>query len=241
MCLIIVKKRGTKVTSELYKSISRSYALRNKDGFGFSIKKPNSDIYISKGYLNLKSFILAIKSHRPSTGDELMIHLRKVSAGKKNVENCHPYVCSDKHDEIIQEEGYVKKPVMSHNGTFIKYSYDKDHSDTYLFVKNVLSDINMANILKYLNKKDYTSSISLFIQTSRVAIMYPNINKKFNNPLCMLGKWEFDELSGLYFSNTSYLGDNCPQHGENFKNMPYWEKEERKTKNKQIRMPLVMD
>lgn len=221
MCLIIVKKKGTIITNELYKSISRSYSLRNRDGFGFSIKKPNKDIYISKGYMDLKSFINAIKSHKPHKRDEIMIHLRKVSAGARNIENCHPYVCSNIHDEIVTEEGYVKKGVMSHNGTIHKYGRDKIFSDTYLFVKDNLDDANMLTILSYLNKKDKTSMIAPLISGSRIAIMHPKSNTGLNIPITMLGDWIHDDLSGLYFSNTSFLGDNCPKHGDNFPKSGY--------------------
>jgi len=221
MCLIIIKKKGIEITNELYKSISRSYSLRNRDGFGFSIKKPNKDIYISKGYMDLKSFINAIKSHKPNKKDEIMIHLRKVSAGARNIENCHPYVCSNIHDEIVTEEGYVKKGVMSHNGTIHKYGTNKVFSDTYLFVKDNLDDPNMLTILSYLQKKEKMLMINPLITGSRIAIMHPKSKTGLNTPITMLGDWVHDKLSGLYFSNTSFLGDNCPKHGTNFPKIGY--------------------
>jgi hypothetical protein len=207
MCLIIVKKRGVSVTAELYRSIARSYNLRNRDGLGFAIKKLDK-IYISKGYEDLSDFIHALKSHSPKKSDELIIHLRKVSAGQKSIENCHPYVCSQSIDEVTTEEGYVDRPVVAHNGTISLYTYSKIYSDTVMFILEKLGKLGYPRVLKYLNKEE-PQLVSSLIGTSKLAIMFP-----MKETIGVIGRGWITEKNGLIFSNTSYLGDNCPTHGK---------------------------
>lgn len=210
MCLIIVKKSGTPVSPELFKSIARSYYLRNSDGMGFSIKK-NGKVYLSKGYFDLKLFIKTIKSFNPKTNDELLIHLRKVSSGIRNKSNCHPYVCS-KGESILQEEGWVDQPVIAHNGTFVKFKDDSGNSDTYNFIQHYLSDNIFVNILPYLAKKDpfYVNSL---LNQSRVAIMYPKI-ENISKTILLLGRdWIECKSTGLFYSNESYKGKPYNMYG----------------------------
>ncbi len=213
MCLIIIKKKGVKVTPELYKGIARSYHLRNKDGMGFSIKKGQS-IYISKGYFDLKKFIHAIKSHSPDTKDELLIHLRKVSAGVKSKNNCHPVICSTDSDEVLREEGYTTDPVVAHNGTMYKFrKHNSVFSDTLYFVKDFAGNPDMPKIIAYLYKVSPSIVNYIIGERSKLGIMYPN-----NTPISMIGQgWIHNKSTGLHFSNTSYKGENCSTHGKNRK------------------------
>lgn len=216
MCLIAVKKRNVPLSSEFFKSLVRSYQLRNKDGSGFAIKKLDGRIYISKGYFTIRDLINAIKSHNVQKQDELMVHLRKVSAGKKNIDNCHPYVCGKTEEEILTEEGYVNYPVLSHNGTITKYvNHNSYYSDTYNFVKQKVSKVGYARALSYFNRHE-PIMVNNLINHSRLAIMFPG-----NEVISLIGNWEYDTKTKIYYSNTSYLGDKCTTHGKFAKSYNY--------------------
>lgn len=208
MCLIAVKKRGVYPSPEFYKGLVKSFNLRNKDGCGFAIKKKNR-IYISKGYFSINELIDSIKSHNLKKEDELMVHLRKVSAGGKDIDNCHPFVCSDKTDEILKEEGYVDKPVVAHNGTIAKYiRHGSPFSDTFWYVKEKLSKVGYPRVLAYLSRHEPTV-VSNMVSGSRLAIMFPG-----NEVISLIGDWKKDESTGIYYSNTSYRGNRCEIHGD---------------------------
>lgn len=201
MCLIIAKKAGVPHTPEIYKSVAASYNLRNQDGFGFALKR-GGRIYMSKGYFNLGEFIKKLKFYKPRTEDELMVHLRKVSAGDKNEENCHPYVCSTMDEVINTLEGYVKLPVVSHNGTFqnyIKYNTMSKNSDTFNFVKELLGEKDMPEIVHKLVQMKQENLIMRH-NSSRLCIMHPG-----KIPMTIIGDW-ITEKSGILYSNDSYKG-----------------------------------
>jgi len=208
MCLIIVKKEGDDVTSFLNKSTIEAFNLRNKDGLGFSIKRDNK-IYLSKGYFKISNFLKAIKNFNVQKNDELIVHLRKVSVGDKSVINCHPYVCDI--DNITQEEGYSKYPVIAHNGTFREYSLmnKSNDTDTILKIKNELVKPNLLNLLYECYKIDPVYAERLIkLDTNKLAIMFPE------KPILLLGKWVYEKEHQLWYSNTNYLGDECPTHGK---------------------------
>jgi glutamine phosphoribosylpyrophosphate amidotransferase len=212
MCIIAVKKRGVTPTSEFYRSLIRAYNLRNKDGAGFALKKRDGRIYLSKGYFNIKEFFDSLKSHNITKEDELLVHLRVVSAGEKSVENCHPFVCSKQLDELLTEEGWVNKPVMAHNGTIFKYKrHTSAYSDTINFIKEKAHSLPYLNALITLNKLE-TATVNSIIENSRIAIMHPG---KYS--ISLLGNWIHNEKTGIYYSNTNYLGDKCPTHGKDIK------------------------
>lgn len=208
MCIIAVKKRGITPSVEFYKSIIRAYNLRNKDGAGYAIKKRDGRIYLSKGYFNIKEFFDSLKSNNVTKEDELLIHLRVVSAGEKSVENCHPYVCDKDLSVIRTEEGWVDKPVLAHNGTMYKYKeYQSNNSDTINFILKKANSIPYLHALITLNKYEPTI-INGMIEQSRIAIMHPG---KYS--VSLLGNWIQDKKTGIYYSNTNYLGEKCPTHG----------------------------
>jgi|SRR6056297_573860 len=206
MCLIAVKKKGEKMHPFFYKAIARSYHLRNNDGMGFAIKKGHSNIYLSKGYETLESFINAIKKQNPDENSELLVHLRRVSAGDKNVENCHPYVCSDNVLEATSEEGFFKKPVLAHNGTISSYRNNEGYSDTLNFILKFVGKANGggADVIRFL-AKNKEHMCSTLIGTSRLAIMYSgNRSMELYNKFT---KYSVNNKSTFYFSNDSYTKD----------------------------------
>jgi len=207
MCLIAVKKKGTTLSPLFFKGIIKSYNLRNKDGAGFAVKKKGS-IYISKGYFNISDLIKSIKSHNVQKEDELIVHLRKVSAGDRDIENCHPFVCSSFYEELHKEEGYTKYPVVAHNGTIHRFiEHASNFSDTYYFVDKKLSKAGYPRVLAFLNNHE-PAIVNNLVNNSRLAIMFPG-----KEVTSLIGEWKVCKETGIYYSNTSYLGNKCPIHG----------------------------
>lgn len=212
MCLIIYKEEGIPMSSTIYKGIARSYSLRNRDGMGFALKR-NNEIYISKGYFDLTTFINSIKALNVKRSDELLIHLRKVSRGSLNIKNCHPIVISEDAKLIDTDEGFVKFPVLAHNGTIHRFP-DKEwvqskakyiyytNSDTYRYVQSISDPFIYNNLDKLF------SLIPKFGETqigysSKIVVLFPDKKGfKFGDG------WIRDQNSKIWYSNLSYKYKN---------------------------------
>jgi predicted glutamine amidotransferase len=141
MCLIIAIKSGVEKYSDFLMSAVETASFSNTDGIGFTFKrKSTGKIFITKGYQSFKDFKKAYTNKNLSDKDEVLIHLRIGNRGAKNTSMNHPFVVSDKPDEILLNNCYINKPTLVHNGTFIDYSLTgSSFSDTYFFVKDFMS------------------------------------------------------------------------------------------------------
>ena len=151
MCLIGLAPEGTDKYSEKFINAIIIASKTNTDGMGFSFKKNSTKkVYISKGYNTVEGMIRSLKSKRLKKEDELMIHLRIGNRGSKNTDMCHPFILSNIEEEILQNDKYVDKPTMMHNGTFHSYpSYNiNNFSDTYLFIKDFMFNKRIIDFVK---------------------------------------------------------------------------------------------
>jgi predicted glutamine amidotransferase len=110
----------------------------NNDGGGFMYAE-NKKLFVEKGFVDFESFYEAYS--KVDINISRVIHFRKVSSGKENAENCHPFYVND---------GLA----FCHNGTIFgikDYLNDaeKDFSDTYLFNEKILKPLvkNNCNII----------------------------------------------------------------------------------------------
>lgn len=190
MCLIIAKKAGVALNSQLLRSAITTSCVSNKDGFGYMIKRAGAKtIDLDKGFFDPEELIEQVMGLNVQIGDELVVHLRAGTSGKKDDINCHPFVISHFEREIEETAGTTKHAVIAHNGVmgdFTKTS--SDFSDTYHFVKSYLSLIKTEFYKKVLTAMGY----------NKYAVLYPT------KALELFGSFILD--SGLYFSNAGYKG-----------------------------------
>jgi hypothetical protein len=119
MCLIIHKPKGLIIPPKwLDEAI-----IQNPDGWGVMGAK-DGRLQISRG-MKMKKLHKAVEMH----GDvELFVHLRFATHGKKNVENCHPFViCGNRF-------------AMMHNGILdVDTKSNENLSDSWHFANGILS------------------------------------------------------------------------------------------------------
>lgn len=196
MCVIIVADKGTSKTSELFYTYIRTGATTNDDGLGFAYRKEGENkIFLSKGYFKVEELISDLTKSDLKDADELIVHCRIRTSGKVNDVNCHPFVISDKMDEIIMLNGETDKPVLAHNGGFSDYTYNSsDFSDTYHFTRQVMSIPEVYALLK----RDQATFEQLFkpiINYNKIAILDPQTGIK------LIGYFTID-ANGWQYSNS---------------------------------------
>lgn len=214
MCLISIAPKGTiKDSEEVFDFISEG-AKSNRDGSGFMYKRSGENkITIDKGYFDIEKLKNKIKVLKLTEDDELVIHHRNGTSGDVTRENTHPFVITDKEDEISEIDITINKPCLVHNGVFwgIKEfeRLNPVFSDTYAFTRYIMPDL--LPILEN-NKKLFNYLTNSLIGTDKLCILYPN------KDLVMLGN--YIEKNGYYHSNNGYCKYewNRGNQSENFMN-----------------------
>lgn len=140
MCLIIIKPNNINFPKEeiLYKAFKA-----NSDGAGLAYNN-NEKVYITKGYMTYNHFIEYYRKiiNNISKDSALLIHFRKASRGKVNLELTHPFPISN-NMEVLKKTFIKTNYAVAHNGTikemnkFLKKN--RGLSDTILFIQKYLS------------------------------------------------------------------------------------------------------
>jgi len=190
MCMIIVKEKGVAIPEKMNDYIDYSYTSNN-DGMGIALwKKDSNFVLIKKDFKKLKKLKRFIKNNVDKE-DALVIHLRLASAGNKSFVNRHPFSLEVKKLNKLECKTSM---AVAHNGTFTDLrSFDSKFSDTYIFVKEILSDPVIKNNLK---RKSIKQLLEKFIGHSRIVIL------DYNGDCIYFGNWK--EEDGLKFSNSGY-------------------------------------
>jgi hypothetical protein len=195
MCLISLVPKGVKKDIVLIKSFVENGMSTNSDGSGYAIKK-DGKLYLSKGYRQINSLVLAIDSHKLGLSDELMIHHRTGTSGKRDSINMHPFIVTEDQDELKTTEGNTNMPIISHNGVFGSFSdYHSDFSDTFHFIKDFLSTPEFVSLLK----KDPIKFEKLFknvLGGNKLAFLFKDRD--------MVTTGNFTEDGGYLHSNSGY-------------------------------------
>ena len=208
MCLLTIVPKGVDKYSEFLIEGIKTASITNTDGAGFAFKRNTTKkVYISKGYQNVEDLLAALVKHKLKIDDELIIHQRIGNKGAKNVDMNHPFVLSNDKEEILQNNRYVNKPIMAHNGTI---SYHTKHnslmSDTYWFIEEVMYQKDMINMLK-TDLLFFEYLLLSRLGTNKLAFLFPNEDTNF----IKIG--EFKEDQGYLFSNESYKNRNIRNVG----------------------------
>lgn len=202
MCMIIAKEKGVEIPEKMNDYIDYSYSSNN-DGMGIALwKKDSNFVLIKKDFKKLKKLKRFVKNNVDKE-DALIIHLRAASAGNKSFTNRHPFSLELKK---INELECKTSMAVAHNGTFINLKEaNSKFSDTYVFVRDILSDPIIKNNLE---RTSIALLLEKFIGRSRLVIL--NSKGEFS----YYGDWE--EEDGLKFSNSGYKKRNV------FSEEGYW-------------------
>ena len=122
MCLAIYKPAKTKPDRDAYKSGFYS----NDHGAGFAAAV-DGGIVVGKGFFKFDKFWAAFE---PYADHAALVHFRFATHGKRNEDNCHPFMVAD-------------NLAMIHNGVLnIDTSDDDTRSDTWHYVEKVLRPLH---------------------------------------------------------------------------------------------------
>jgi len=201
MCLICISPRGTKKDSDFFIDTLKTGMRTNKDGAGFAYKREHSKaVYFNKGFWTVDSLIHAIKQQKLRDEDELIVHFRWATHGKKTARNTHPFVLTT-DDDGIDDVGPSTSifPIMFHNGVLSEYggSYGDDHSDTYNFVREFMRFKDIYTMMR-TNQIAFRDVFHNVVGGSRLAFLYPNTTSS------LVTYGTFVEDNGYMFSNSGY-------------------------------------
>lgn len=211
MCIIAYKKEGAALPSE---SILETCFYNNPDGAGIAIMRPRAQkVEIHKGFMGVSSFIDFVSS-AVDVNDCAAYHFRISTSGGTNPYNCHPFPISKKVEDLKALETNSRFAFI-HNGVIGQG--EKSLSDTQVYVRDVLSNRNLAGL-----PQDIVKTVEKETDGSRT-LLFDAVTHK----VAFTGNWITDEKTGLLFSNTSYtarhyaLFDNSPADDYDIKPCPH--------------------
>ena len=194
MCIICVSPRKVRQPSL---ATIRTMFQRNPHGAGYMVAR-DGVVRISKGYMDVDSFIAAIRAERFTAKDAVVYHFRISTQAGVNPEMTHPFPLSNRlaHMKALDVDCECG---VAHNG-IIRLTSDpdnKEYSDTALFITKFLSrivrrpeDLKDENVLALIHS----------LAGSKLAIM------DASGYIATVG--HFINERGLLFSNDSYLPFN---------------------------------
>jgi hypothetical protein len=163
MCVIIVRNPGITLPFEKIQSACKV----NNHGWGLAV--------VDRGRIDLRRELdddgndpeVIAKALEDAKDNQVMLHLRYVTAGDKHLKNCHPF-------PVLTEARHGLDVVLAHNGTLYSYRNPNDgDSDTKHFVDEFVTPLLERTVLysgkqhllddpfvkKLLNKEITTSSV----------------------------------------------------------------------------------
>ena len=193
MCIICVSPKRVRQPNI---TAIRNMFNRNPHGAGYMFAR-DGKVTISKGYMDIDSFLEAIRAEHFTAKDPVVYHFRISTQAGVNPEMTHPFPLSNQieHMKALDVECSCG---VAHNGV-IHLTTDptnKEYSDTALFIANYLSDIirNPEDL-----KDERVLRLIHRLAGSKLAIM------DADGYIATVGN--FINEKGLLFSNDTYVTD----------------------------------
>ena len=189
MCIAIISESGVSLPK---KTVLKRCFKNNPDGAGYAVLLADNTWEGKKGFMTWKTFWKAFNNERYTKDDTVLIHFRIGTSGKKEHPDCtHPFPITENEEELMKHH-FISKSIIMHNGTCGQGR--KDLSDTMVaivdYVDPLLPHIENEKMLNILHKCIGTSS-RWFIANG--------------NSSWMLGDWDEEKETGLWYSNRGYL------------------------------------
>lgn len=196
MCLLIANKFGNEISREHLSNAWES----NSHGAGFAYFK-DGKLILEKGFFDFEELY---KAYQKTLGYTNILHFRYATSGLKNKDNCHPFIVSENEEENDQKEK-VKEPtlILAHNGVISAFSHKtKDMSDTYSFIKEILTPMAADCEEKWYRNNSIKTLIENGIGSGNKLAAIDNEGEItiFNQDS---GEW-LDEDAHIWASNGSY-------------------------------------
>lgn len=190
MCIIVYKPKNVKMIDL---DTLKTCMENNPDGSGYMFNISDG-VFIKKGFWSAPELLKSLetdvlKYYKNVSEPDIAIHCRISTAGLTKNENCHPFPISE-HVGRLQSTFLITDRAIVHNGMInIEDPEHKNLSDTQIFVKDILSKIDLLNPINDL-------LIRLAIGSSKM-LFFDNTGK-FKS----IGQWIEDQ--GIYYSNNTY-------------------------------------
>ncbi len=197
MCLLIAKPSGVgygKISQAI-----RNGATSNDHGFGFALKRAGSCVItVKKNFDTAEEMITELERLKVEVHDELMVHLRYATRGKRNHANAHPYVVSRAAEFFNVVDATTRHPVMGHNGCLSNYG-TSEISDSYDFALKVMAHPVTLGLIN-TNPEGFFENpkIKGILSWSKICVMYPH--------RAMFWHGTREIFEGVFYSNGGYHG-----------------------------------
>ena len=179
MCIAILKTKNGHISDEEL----RNSFNNNSDGAGIAYTKDN-ELRIVKGIFDVETFVTAVRQAEKLADNNILIHCRIGTSGKKDKDNTHPFVINN-------------NICLIHNGILdVEVPKDSPINDTQIFIQKFMRGIKNETILK---NKTYQNVIEELIGKGNKFVIMNN-KGEFVIMNEQAGHWAND----VWFSNSSY-------------------------------------
>lgn len=196
MCIICIKPTNTEMPS---KRTIQTMWNRNPDGAGFMFPK-DGKVHIEKGFMELDDFMDALQEANIENDFKalpLVMHFRISTHGGVIPGNTHPFPISKSVQRMHSLTNDCEYAV-AHNGIISITPQRKDISDTMEYIRSVINPIK-CEYSDWMFDQNILDFIEGSINYSRMVFM------NGEGQMSTVGKWHFDWLTGLYYSNLNYI------------------------------------
>jgi predicted glutamine amidotransferase len=186
MCIIAVVPQGRPITDETLRACWDS----NDDGAGFAyVNSSNGRVTVRKGFMKFDEFLSVFRKKFEENNDKspFVIHFRIRTHGACDAERTHPFYVGTNKDP--------NRPCVAHNGVLGCVPYDKEKSDTQLFLEKYPKFFESSDKLKEIKEE-----LGKAIGWNKFAVLFPNKEVVIVND--QMGDTNED---GVWFSNRNYL------------------------------------
>jgi predicted glutamine amidotransferase len=180
MCIGIIVPPGKSVSRKRLKRCSECHS----DGMGYSFVDNNGNVIVRRYLESFNRFHSDLnRDWRRYKDSNFLVHFRKVSAGKRSLENVHPHFVPGHNMSFI------------HNGTIFDLKrFGEDRSDTVILGEEILAGLGSG----FLGNKSILYLLESLTKSSRLAFLTGS------NEVTILHAKEWHEDEGVLYSNTSY-------------------------------------
>jgi hypothetical protein len=193
MCVIVVKPQNAILDKDNLENCFDA----NPQGAGFAVAKDNGSTILKKGYFKFDEFWKDVEEYiKPE--DVAILHCRIATHGNKDEGNTHPFIISDKDEDLRNTYCVTTRSVAAHNGVLRNCipEFKSILSDSQEFVKKILSDPFIYEGL--FHSQPMRDLISEYLGSlNKLAILSPE------REYILFGT--FLECKGIKYSNSSYI------------------------------------
>lgn len=187
MCIIAIAA-DRKLTEEELDACFKN----NSDGAGIAWATPTGKVHMEKGFMKIEELKTFYQNDIPLPH---VLHFRIATSGEVNREMTHPYLMTE-HSEL-SISGNLDVPVLFHNGVIFDW-------------KNLLANMVTSKQIEGMPQGQMNDTRTAAIMASIPSIgddILAVLSGKFVkvSPDGYVTRWgDFEEVNGVYFSNSSY-------------------------------------